>query len=272
MNKGNKEQVQELLYVWISNFDKRSLESIKQNCDYLNEIYHLELRNPIWGIFWPLVFNGVIDHVGNGFYALSEPIVLDYGTHFYYINVLPQKVKSKHISIGISLSETFEDVGCKTMRPSAIAILKSYPCIKDVVDSFPLSLEDESNLKYVNWKFKRGLAELDKDGLICFFSLPEQLYLRQLPSRTVNPEAYALSYCLTRVVNNELNGKYDQSIHQLTMPAFAMPFMVYRVLLLECMVSKQLPRKQASDYVFKNIPTEIVNQLNRIFCNSIQYE
>lgn len=85
MNKGNKEQVQELLYVWISNFDKRSLESIKQNCDYLNEIYHLELRNPIWGIFWPLVFNGVIDHVGNGFYALSEPIVLDYGTHFYYI-------------------------------------------------------------------------------------------------------------------------------------------------------------------------------------------
>ena len=49
------------------------MESIKQNCDYLNEIYHLELRNPIWGIFWPLVFNGVIDHVGNGFYALSEP-------------------------------------------------------------------------------------------------------------------------------------------------------------------------------------------------------
>lgn len=54
------------------------------------------------------------------------------------------------------------------MRPSAISILKSYPCIKDVVDSFPLSLEDESNLKYVNWKFKRGLAELDKDGLIRF--------------------------------------------------------------------------------------------------------
>ena len=41
MNKGNKEQVQELLYVWISNFDKRSLESIKQNYAYLNEIYHL---------------------------------------------------------------------------------------------------------------------------------------------------------------------------------------------------------------------------------------
>lgn len=272
MNKGDIEQVQLLLYTWISNFDKRSLESIKQNCDYLNDIYHLEFKNPIWAIFWPLVFNGVIDHVGNGFYALSEPIVLDYGTHFYYINVLPKKVKSVYIYIGISFSETYEDVGCKTMRPSALDILKAFPCIKDVVDAFPKSLEDESNLKYVNWKFKRGLAELDKEGLTRYFSIPEQLYLRQLPSRTINPEAYALSYCLTRVVNSELNGKYNHYTHQLTMPSFAMPFMVYRVLLLECMVSKQLPRKQDGYYIFDNISTGTVKQLNRIFCNSIQYE
>lgn len=272
MNKENIEKVQQLLYVWISNFDKRSLESIKQNCFYLNEIYHLNLKNPIWGIFWPLVFNGVIDHVGNGFYALSEPIILDYGTHFYYINVLPKRVKSVYISVGISFSETFEDVGCKTMQPSATTILKSYPCIKDVVDAFPKSLEDESNLKYVNWKFKRGLAELDKEGLTCYFSIPEQLYLRQLPSRTVNPEAYALSYCLTRVVNEESNGKYNCHTHQLAMPHFGMPIMVYRVLILECMASKQLPRKQDDYYIFENISTGIVKQLNRIFCNSIQYE
>ena len=272
MNKDRIERVQQLLYVWISNFDKRSLESIKQNCDYLNEIYHLELQNPIWGIFWPLVFNGVIDHVGNGYYALSEPIVLDYGTHFYYINVFPEEVKSKHVSVGITFSETYEDVKCKTMRPSAVAIFKSYPCIKDVVDTFPKSLEEESNLKYVNWKSKRGLAELEREGLTRYFSLPEKLYLRQLPSRAINPEAYALSYCLTKVVSNEANGKYNSSTLQLTMPAFAMPFMVYRVLLLECMASKQLPRKTGSEYIFENISSETVKQLNRIFCNSILYE
>lgn len=272
MNKECIERAQRLLYVWISNFDKRSLESIKQNCDYLNEIYHLELQNPIWGIFWPLVFNGVIDHAGNGFYALSEPIVLDYGTHFYYINVFPQKVKSEHVVVGITLSETFEEVECKAMHPSAVAILKSYPCIKDVVDAFPKSLEDESHLKYVNWKSQRGLAELEKDGLTRYFSLPEQRYLRQLPSKDINPEAYALSYCLTRVVSNELNGKYNDSTHQLTMPSFAMPFMVYRVLLLECMASKQLPRKHDSNYIFENISAGTAKQLNRIFCNSIQYE
>lgn len=266
------EKLQQLLYVWISNFDKRSLESIKQNCDYLNEAYHLELTNPIWGIFWPLVFNGVIDHVGNGFYALSEPIVLDYGTHFYCINVIPQKAKNRYVSVGIIYSETYEEMKCKKMRPSPVAILKTYPCIKDVVDAFPKSLEDESELKYVSWKSKRGLAELERDGLTRFFSLPEQLYLRQLPSRTINPEAYALSYCLTRVVSDEPNGKYNRSTHRLAMPIFAMPFMIYRVLLLECMASKEFPRKQGNEYIFENISNDTVKQLNRIFCDNIQYE
>ena len=272
MNKDNIKKVQQLLYVWISKFEKKSLESIKQNCDYLNEIYQIKLQNPIWEFFWPLVFNGVIDHVGNGFYALSEPIVLDYGTHFYNINVIPKGVNSQYVSVGITLSEKYDEIKCKTIRPSATAILKSYPCIKDVVDAFPKSLEDESNLKYINWKSKRGLAELEKGGLVRFFSLPEQLYLRLLPPRNINPEAYALAYCLTRVENNELNGKYNSATRQLTMPTFAMPFMVYRVLLLECMASKQLPRKHVQDYTFENISAGSVKQLNRIFCNTIQYE
>ena len=222
MNNVDIEKAQQLLYVWISKFENRSLDSIKQKCDYLNEIFHLELPYPIWGIFWPLVFNGVIDHIGKGYYALSEPIVLNYGTHFYYINVFPKEVNREYVSIGISLSETFKEVGCKTMRPSATAILKSYPCIKDIVDAFPKSLEDESKLNYVNCKSKRGLAELEEGGLTRYFSLPEQLYLRQLPSREFNPEAYALSYCLTRVVNQELNGKYNTSTQRLTMPSLAL--------------------------------------------------
>ena len=273
MNKSSiLKQLQALLHIWLSKYDSRSLAVIKDSCDSLNESYQLGLSNPIWEIFWPLVFNGVIDHIGKGYYALSEPIVLDYGTHFYYINVFPKKVNREYVSIGISLSETFKEVGCKTMRPSATAIFKSYPSIKDIVDAFPKSLEDENMLKYVNCKSKRGLAELEEGGLFRYFSLPEQLYLRQLPSSEFNPEAYALSYCLTRVVNQELNGKYNTSTQRLTMPSFAIPFMVYRVLLLECMASKQLPRKQGSDYFFEKISKGTVKQLNRIFCNSIQYE
>lgn len=274
MSKANDKitKAQQLLYVWISHFDKRSLESIRQNCDYLNNIYRLQLSNPIWGIFWPLVFNGVIDHVGNGYYTLSDSIVLDYSTHSYYINAKPSKDKSEQVLVGIELAGPVTETDYKVMHPAPLAILKTYPNIKDVVDEFPKTLQDESNLKYSYTRTRRGLAELEQEGLTRYFSLPETLYIRELPSRNINPEAYALAYCLTRVVNDEYNGTYNQNSKILKMPNFAMPFMLYRVLLMECMAFKNLPRRVDNDYVFENISVEIIKQLNRILCNSIKYE
>ena len=262
---------QQLLYTWISHFEKRSLESIRQNCDYLNTIYSLQLANPIWGIFWPLVFNGVIDHIGNGYYALSDSIVLDYGTHSYYVNALPDAPKSEMACVGIELIDSVIPTEYKVVHPSALAILKNYPCIKDVVDYFPKTLQDESELKYVDWKSKRGLAEFE-NGFTRFFSLPESLYIRELPSRNINPDAYAIAYCLTRAINGTGNGSYNKTSKTLKMPYFAMPCMLYRGLLLECMAFKQLPQIKDNNYVFENISSGIIKQLNRILCNSIQYE
>lgn len=158
------------------------------------------------------------------------------------------------------------------MRPVPLAILKTYPTIKDVVDGFPQTLQDESNLKYANSRTRRGLAELEQNGLTRYFSLPESLYIRELPSRNINPEAYAIAYCLTRVVNGEPNGIYYQKTKVLKMPTFAMPFMIYRVLLIECMAFKKLPHQEEYNYVFENISVDIIKQLNRILCNSINYE
>ena len=266
------EKAQELLYDWISHFDKRSLESIKKNCDYLNKIHELQLPNPIWGIFWPLVFNGVIDHIGNGYYALSSTIVLDFSTHSYYINASKGKQKSERVLVGIDLSGPVMDTEYKVMTPVPLDILKTYPSIKDVVDGFPKTLQDESNLKYVYSRSRRGLAELEQNGLTRYFSLPDSLYIRELPSRNINPEAYAIAYCLSRAVNGEPNGIYNQKTKILKMTTFAMPFMIYRVLLMECMAFKILPRKEEYNYIFENISVNMVKQLNRIFCNSIDYE
>ena len=274
MNKSidKRQKAQELLYDWISHYDKRSLESIKKNCDYLDKIYKLQLPNPIWGIFWPLVFNGVIDHIGNGYYALSSTIVLDFTTHCYCINALNGKQRSEKVLVGVDLVESVVDTEYKVMHPVPLAILKTYPTIKDVVDGFPKTLQDECNLKYTNSKTCRGLAELEQNGLTRYFSLPESLYIRELPSRNINPEAYAIAYCLTRAVNGESNGIYNQRTKILKMPIFAMPFMIYRVLLIECMAFKTLPCQVEHNYVFENISVDIIKQLNRIFCNSIDYE
>ena len=67
--------LQNLFYVWMSKFEKRSLENIKVHCDFLNESYGLNLPYPNWSIFWPLVFNGLIDHIGKGYYALTAPVI-----------------------------------------------------------------------------------------------------------------------------------------------------------------------------------------------------
>lgn len=261
---------QELLYIWISKFNKRSLISIKKNCEHLNEAMNLQFSNPMWGIFWPLVFNGVVDHIGDGYYALTNPIVLEYDTHSYYINAEPVSQSGKSVAVGITECDFKEEHGYKTMSPSALCILKTFPCVKDVVDNFRhVTLQDESELKYLCKG--RGLAEL-KNGLKRFFSIPEKTDIRELPSREINPEAYAIAYSLTRIENDESNGSYNKDKKILLMPTFALPFMLYRVLMLECMASRKLPYRQHHQYVFENISLETVKQLNRILCNSIRYE
>ena len=50
--------LQNLLYAWLSKFEKRSLENIKVHCNFLNDSYKLNLPHPEWSIFWPLVYNG----------------------------------------------------------------------------------------------------------------------------------------------------------------------------------------------------------------------
>lgn len=265
-------KLQHLLYVWMSQYEDRSIETIKSSCDSLCENYDLQYDNPVWEIFWPLVFNGLIDHVGAGRYALTEPLILDYGDHYFCINFEPG---IKHLSpaIGIYLTgqmPTEQDV--KVVKEDALRVLKHFPSIDTVVNEFSKTLQDESNLEFYNWKIHQGIAKMEKDGLTRYFSLPKKLYIRELPNRNVNPEAFAIAYCLSRSVNHESNGRYNMKAKMLFMPTFAMPFSLYRVLMLETMVNKELPEKLGTEYRFKNIPERIVKELNRILCNSISYE
>lgn len=265
-------KAQELLYVWISRYDKRSLELIKESCDYLNEQYSLELSNPIWGIFWPLVFNGQVDHVGNGYYGLTEPLIINYGSHYVHINHVPHTSAFNTFITGLYVSDNQEMCDIKEIRFHALSILKRYPSIDKVVDGFPTTLQDETKLKYLNMKAKKGIAELESNGLTRYFSIPETLYLKELPSRKVNPEAFAIAYCYSRVINEESNGVYYKQNKQLKMRSFALPFMIYRVLLLESLSCKTLPSTSGGVYIFDNISVAIASELNRILCKSIRYE
>ena len=59
---------------------------------------------------------------------------------------------------------------------------------------------------------------------------------------------------------------------KLVTPSFALPYTLYRVLQLETMSSRILPKKDGREYIFDGVSTTVVKELNRILCNSISYE
>ncbi len=273
MSDKERFELQKLLYVWLSKLGRRSLESIKACCEYLVESHDVTSYNPIWEIFWPLAFSGVADHTGKGYYALTEPIIIDFGTHYYYINNTPKGDNYKEVSVGIYLSEELNNENdFKVIVTDPKAILKKFPSVDIVVDNFPKTIQDEKELKFHDYKNKKGVADLEKDGLKRFFSNPEKAYIREIPDRTINPDAFAIAFCYGRAISGEGNGTYFSKQNKLITPSFAIPYTLFRVLQLQSMSTKTLPIKDGRDYIFYGIPASVVKELNRILCNSISYE
>ena len=158
------------------------------------------------------------------------------------------------------------------IKVNPLSILKRFPTVKDVVDSFPESLRDEKDLKYYNRTSRKGLAKLESEGFVRYFSIPDELYIRELPDRSINPEAFSIAYCYSRVINKEFNGIYKEESKLLVVPIFAFPCLLYRSLLLCSLSNGVMPEVNERYYYFMNMSKSYVKQLNRILCNSITYE
>lgn len=274
MQTSNLDRAQEALYIWLSNFEKKSYTSIKQNCDYLNIAYKLGFEDyAVWYIFYPLLNTGVIDHVGNGYFALTSPICYYMGDEYICTNI-PKDLKARKTSyVGVYRVKEFDGIDdVKVCNFNAISVLKSFPSIESVVDGFPKSIEDLTNAEYYNWRTRKGVTKRLRDGVVRFFSIPDTLYQREIPSKNINPEAFSIAYCYGRVINNEDNGRYDSNTKTLIIPAFATLIMTYRVLFLETLLKGKEPKRIGNYYYFYEISKSIVKELNRIYCNSIKYE
>ena len=272
-NKINIYELQKLLYIWLSRYEFRSIDSIKSACNNLVNSHEAKLLNPVWDIFYPLVFNGVVDYVGKNNYALTEPLIVDCNKHYYSINCKPNDDFIETEFVGIRHSLLLPKLaGVKIVKNDAISILKKFPSIDKIVDSFPTTLQEESELEYYNWKTKKGIAKLAKDGSTRYFSIPDKLYIRELPDKRVNPEAFAVAYCYSRVINSESNGIYNKIEKKLYVPFFAFPLSLYRVLMLESMKEGILPRLVNNEYMFCGISQKVINELNHVLCNSVSYE
>lgn len=267
-------KAQYLLYCWMSNFERRRYSQIKEICVFLNDSMKLNLgERPVGIIFYPMLYSGVVDHVGKGYYALTKPLAIEFDNHVFLLNKLEDNAPDPKFPVGwhMVLKEDAPKQ-TETVRLNTMSALKSFPSIDKVVDSWDSSLQDVNELSYHDYHNKVGVAEYKKDGFVRFFSIPNKMYLKEIPSGEINPDAYRIAICYERVLAGQRNGVYFKKTKLLAVNSFAFPIMLYRALSLEGMAVKRTPFLQDNYIIFTNINMSVAKETNRILCKSIKYE
>ena len=124
---------QHLLYRWMSHYEKKSYQSIKEACDHLNSSMKLGIYgNPMWALFYPLMRVGIVECVGNDYYAVTNTVVLDCDTHLYVVN---GGNEYDYPYVGYKMIDRKNAIlsHCIVVKLSTLAILKSFPTIRDVI-------------------------------------------------------------------------------------------------------------------------------------------
>lgn len=274
MNNNASYKAQELLYNWISNFEKRSYSQIKEACNFLNMSLNLNLgEHPVALLLYPLLYTGVIDHVGRDYYALTQPVTIDFGSHIYAINSLTAPKTGENMPVGWSLlgkEQVPEQVAM--LKMNTLSVLKSFPRIDNVIETWDASLQDITELSYHDFKHQVGVAEYRSEGRAQFFSIPDKSVLKEIPPREKNPDAYRIAICYERALTGQPNGVYNKKMKQLRVQSFAFPFVLYRALMLDGLAVQMFPNEEKGSFLFENISPSVVKELNRILCKSIRYE
>lgn len=275
MNRSRIDIARELLLQWMASGEsKRSYESIRKNCEYLDQAYSLGLEgNAVWTIFQPLFRNGTVDFVGKDCYAVCPSTAIEHNGTFVYNSPVARNEASRTPFTGIFRTRNHEEIeGMKTVIFDAASILANIPSVKDVVDSFNTTIEDLSHAEYYHFKGAKGLTKRLSDGAVRYFCIPETLYQKEVPGRAVNPDAFGIAYSYSRSLNNDPAGKYDSRKQVLTINSFGFPASLERILFLESMIHGINPEEETRSRSFPSIRPNVVKQLNRILCNTIENE
>lgn len=267
-----KHKAQEILYAWLSNFEKRSYETIRLGCESISESLGLNLEGRAhWHIFYPLFLSGTLDYAGKDNYALSSSTVVHTGDFTAFINPIQIPEHSIPTRIpGLYLAE--RDPSIDAIQFNAISVLQTIPDLESIVNNFPRVVVDLSDAEYYMHRHRKGLTKRYRDGIIRYFHIPETVFIREVPSKRQNPDAFNIAYSYSRAICSLDNGKYLKNKSILRVSQFGFPIILFRVLLLETLASGTFPAEDNGEYIFPNISNKTVTELNRILCNTIRYE
>lgn len=264
-----------LLWNWMTCCEgKRSYESIRKNCEYLDEVYNLGLGSyAVWTLFQPLFRSGVVEFVGKDCYAVSPAVAIERNGLFLYNSPVITNAGSSTSFPGIFVTRSEEEVkDFKRVQFDALSVLKGIPSANEVVDAFSVSVEDLSHVDYYHYKGKKGLTKRLEDGAVRYFCIPEKLYQREIPGRATNPDAFGIAYCYSCGLNGETKGYYNKNNGTLRMRTFGLPATIERILFLESMTQGIAPVSEINGTVYHKISLKVAKEINRILCNTFEYE
>ena len=153
-------KAQQILYAWLSNFDKRSYETIRLNCESISKSLGLNLEGRVhWYIFYPLLLSGTVEYAGKDYYALSSSSIIHTGEYTIYVNPSSEITNAIQTKIpGLYISKKDSTIEAIVFDP--VSVLKTFPDLESVVNNFHNVVVDLSDAEYYMHRQKKGLTKL----------------------------------------------------------------------------------------------------------------
>lgn len=262
------EKAQELLYIWLKEVGEVSYERINQTCIYLNTKFGCCLDKPIYQIFYPLLYNGVVDISGNGKFCVTPECVISKGENNHII--INSKINEFSLcsgGVGIQVSKSNEISYYRNRYEFNLElVLMKMPTIESCV----LSYQEVYNVKISDFFKTKGLSKKKTDSQRWYFLNPQNEKYYVIPHQSINPDAINIATCYGRIIDSVCNGIYDMTSKELRMDMYHIPILIYRVLMIESLFYGKRPYLDNGYYVFNNISRKACLELNRIFCKSIK--
>lgn len=253
------ERAQKLLYQWLIERGRVRYERIKDICEYLNILCDLGLQKPINNIFYPLLYSGIVEFIGDSRYHITPTCAISNNKRTITVNPLLPETLERTSYIGLYRGE------CECTNSYQFnlnSILAAFPSIEQYIHS----LQSTFSWRTSDFTNNIGVVQKRDDSLNQYFIEGKKCY--SIPHQSVNPDAINIAYCYGRIMNG--NGEYDAITKILRLKKFRIPIMIYRVLLVETLLNGSEVSIENEYYVFNHIDRKSYIELSRIFCKSIK--
>ena len=288
---------QSILLDWFkhNSGSSHNISKIRVICQNISIVEGLEDdTNYLYRYLFPLVRIGIVEYLGNDSYSLSNPVLYIIGDFIIAVNY--NKISTKNILhlcknsffndlvlyFGVHSKKEIEDelkANCINLKFSSL--FKSLPKLESFIDSLqPLQLvpdQDFRKYNYFGWSSTYTPNEIGcykaADNIASKrYILTSALQWKEIPNRNINPDAFNLAVCYTKVeLQQNIGIQYDKQKMELKIFDIHFPIIIERLIWIYYLNRlDDVIRDVNNHLLFTKFPFDTFKQLNSFFSNKIQ--